>query len=466
MKHFPYWREFSVFLGLVLFTYLSIGRDLSNPIRDSEWARMATTFAVVEKGTLSIDNYVQHTADWSRFGGHYYSAKAPGPALLAVPFYFVQHKLQSFAGIDADDPASRNLAIYIARLATTTIPTLAALALLFLVLLERFRLPPFAALMVCGAWAFGSLGFLYSVLFFGHQTSAAFLAIGICLSILALQVSRPRFLLLLLGGVAMGIAVASDYMAAIAVALWTVWLLWKALPSPSRWKICAAWIGGGVVTAIGLGFYHHACFGSFLTTSVSAHVVNPRWIGLNTIGFPSIDRLLKITFLPWRGIFFATPVWALILAGIYQLVRTRRFREQSELVVAALAALVYFGLLSMLPSAYGGWCLGPRYVVCALPLMALLLVEPARSLRSWFAPLLLISALMMLAAALVEPLAPEDFSNPWTEFVFPRFLENAPSPQYNVFGHLFGVSIPGAFVIYVALWGAAWTWLWRRLKRA
>jgi hypothetical protein len=48
-------------------------------------SRLDLTRSIVEHGTLSIDAYHHNTGDKALFAGHYYSDKAPGQALLAVP---------------------------------------------------------------------------------------------------------------------------------------------------------------------------------------------------------------------------------------------------------------------------------------------------------------------------------------------------------------------------------------------
>src|SRR5260370_38996366 len=42
--------------------------------------------AIVERHTLQIDAYHENTQDKAHFQGHYYSDKAPGLVVLAVPF--------------------------------------------------------------------------------------------------------------------------------------------------------------------------------------------------------------------------------------------------------------------------------------------------------------------------------------------------------------------------------------------
>src|SRR5262245_857024 len=184
--------ELAVFLAAVAFTYASI----SGPLRLdwTHWARMGLVFSIVERGVLNIDTFAEdQTGDWALSRGHFYAGKAPGPSLLAVPFYFVQHRLQRALGVADDNGHARELALYIANLATSVVVTLGALALFWVVLERRFGAAVGFAL--AGTWAVSSLALPYSLLLYGHQTAAAFFTIGLCLSLLELDRAdgpRPR----------------------------------------------------------------------------------------------------------------------------------------------------------------------------------------------------------------------------------------------------------------------------------
>src|SRR5438552_18731229 len=56
--------------------------------------------AIVEQGTLRIDAYHENTQDKSFYQGHYYSDKAPGLVLLALPAAAIARPLLRATGID------------------------------------------------------------------------------------------------------------------------------------------------------------------------------------------------------------------------------------------------------------------------------------------------------------------------------------------------------------------------------
>ena len=51
-------------------------------------SRAAMVAALVEHGTLCIDPYEALTEDKALVAGHYYSEKAPLPALIVAPFWY------------------------------------------------------------------------------------------------------------------------------------------------------------------------------------------------------------------------------------------------------------------------------------------------------------------------------------------------------------------------------------------
>lgn len=448
----------ALFLATVALIYLTIHREQSDPNNGNVWSRAALMFAIVEHHQLSIEPYLTRTDDWSRAAGRYYSNKAPGPPLLAVPVYFVQHLVQRAFGVADDDGRARNIAVYLANAVTGVAPTLLALGLLWLVLVRRFALPPLAAYGLCTAWATGSLALVYGPIFFGHQSAAAFFAIGMSLSLLELEAAvdgrAPR---LFWAGLAMGAAVACDYLAAIGVAVWTVWL--AARVRFDR-RLLGAWILGGLPAALVLAAYHHACFGSPLRTAYSAAVSHPQWAALNTLGAPSLDRLADVMVRPWRGLLYCTPVWALAALGLDQL--RRRAREWPELWAAAVAALVYLLVLAALPSSYGGFCIGPRYIVSALPLLLLLLIPAVELVPRLFAALTALSTVLMLIAALTDPLPNEGYRDPYRERLLPLLAADQTAGQLSVPHDLLHLSVGASLGFYLVLLAATWAWLWHR----
>lgn len=97
-------------------------------VSPNELSRILLTKSIVDEGTFVIDSGIRRTGefgDLARFRGHYYSDKAPGLSLIAVPVYFVG---RTFAGHQLNEID----AILLCKIVTVTIP--AILFALFLVM--------------------------------------------------------------------------------------------------------------------------------------------------------------------------------------------------------------------------------------------------------------------------------------------------------------------------------------------
>lgn len=453
-------RALAVLLALVAFTYLSIHRPLSD---GNTAARMALAVAIVERGSFEIfpsgPDRLLATEDWAKRDGHYYSNKAPGPSLIYVPVYVVQRWIQHAAGIPDSDLMARQVGCWIANLVASVVPSLVAVALLFAFLRRRMKLQPGLALALCATWALGSLALPYSVVFFGHQTSGAFFTAGFCLSALELDRSGgPSPRRMALAGVLQGMAVLSDYLSALLVAVWSIYLLWRAR---SNLRVLVPWVLGGLPFLVFIGWYNSVCFGSPLTSAYDLSLVNPKFASINAWEAPQLERLLDITVRPWRGIFYCTPVFLIMFIGLERL--RALARETPELAVAAAGVVGYFVALAAFPSAFGGWCIGPRYYTPALSFSILLVAAGATLVPHVFYVLASLSAFLMLATSLTEVILRQDALDPLRQLVFPILAGKRPATSVNLFTWL-GLDVRSALHAYLVVWATAAALIWWLLR--
>src|SRR5271170_1396457 len=88
--------------------------------------------AVMEQGTLRIDAYHENTDDKAFANGHYYSDKAPGLALLAVPIAGATRPLLRAAGVDPQSARGLVAMSYFVTVFGAALPMAMACAVLFL----------------------------------------------------------------------------------------------------------------------------------------------------------------------------------------------------------------------------------------------------------------------------------------------------------------------------------------------
>jgi hypothetical protein len=377
--------------------------------------------AIVEQGTVRIDGYETNTGDLAYRDGHYYCDKAPGLSFAAVPVYAAAYPLRGEGRLRGRFVSA---AAWLSAIVTLALPSAAAVVMLFL-LGDALGLAPAWRAALALAYAFGTLAFPYSTLFYGHQLAAALLFLGFGL----LLRSRARGIppgpgRLVAVGALLGAAVMVEYPAVLAAAVIAIYAATFVRP----WSRLG-WLAAGAAPLLAaLGAYHAVAFGSPLTLPYTFSTDSPRhqgaWFGFAR---PSGRVIGALLFSSYRGLFYSAPWLLLALPGALRLWRGRRFR--AEVAVAGAVSVLYLLLNAGLNDWHGGWGTGPRHLVPVLPFLALLAGGlaagriPARIESVTYAALATVSAALMLVATAVQPEVPRWYGRPFQEFLFPAFAE-------------------------------------------
>jgi hypothetical protein len=313
--------------------------------------------AVVEKHTLSIDAYLGNTGDRARFGGHFYSDKAPGLALAAVPVVAAARFVA---------PRSPGFWTYAATVGVVGLPlALAAVALFFAA--RRLGSGIGGAAFGALVWGVGTPALSYGTLFWGHALAAACLVFAYLAALKLADSTTKRDWLLAAGvGVSAGWAVVTEFPAAPAAVLLAAFALWQR----RTWRVGAGVTAGAIAAASVLLLYQKVAFGSATHVGYSSvEGFSGMKEGFLGITYPKGHVLVAILFGTFRGLLPLAPACALGPAGLWLL-----GREQSKRAAALTAGGValYYVLFN---SAYhywnGGWSYGPRHLSPALPFLCL-----------------------------------------------------------------------------------------------
>lgn len=341
--------------------------------------------AIVERRTLAIDAYAGNTADLSESGGRLYPNKAPGTSFLAAIPYAVLYPIERAAGADVNALPVVTLNLYLVTVAVCG--GLGAL-MAFLVFGEaRARGASMRrAIAIALITALGTPLFAYSTMLFLHVPSAAFL-------LLAFLARRP-----LAAGLAAGAAGLTNYLCIPAVLIIGI----------ARSKNRLLYVAGGVPAALLLGWYHWAAFGNPFQLPIETE--NPAFLDqkafLGIMNLPQLDALWGVTFSPYRGLFFLSPV--LLLA----------FKRMEKTTIAIAAFFLLFN--ASFNGWHGGYAIGPRYITPVIPLLALGLVH-IRS-NAILGVLASISLTMNFAATAVDPQPPDSVMNPIRDYALPSLV--------------------------------------------
>ena len=361
-------------------------------------AQFDLTRALVERRTLHVDGYAVNTEDVS-IGrhGHTYINKPPGVSMLAaIPYaaIFVAEKLMR---LPIDDLTRANA--WIVTAATCGICGALIGATLFLYG-RKAGISPTAALIVAISILFGTIVFEYSTMLFAHVPSALFLL----LAVIWLR-DRP-----LLAGFAVCAATACFYVCAVAAVVLMIIARRRALH----------FVAGGLPFAILLAIYHTVCFGSPWVTSVEvSQRFTQKGLLLGVLHAPTLEALWGLTFSPFRGLFYTSPVLLFAFVGMIVMIRQRKMI--AELIGIVAIAIVFIVVISGFNFWNGGWAFGPRYLLPIIPLLGVPMLFAAGMARPLWILLAAISVSINFIATAVGPMPPDTLKDPMRQWYLPIF---------------------------------------------
>jgi hypothetical protein len=353
------------------------------------------TRSLVERQRLDIDPYASNTADVSFHDGHVYANKAPGLAFAAAVPYAVFHAIHGAPR----NALELNLALYLCTLAVCGVSGALVGVLLYRAARHRGASPALAHSIALVA-GFGTPLFAYSTMLFAHVPSAL-LVLAAFLMLDGTLTRRP-----LAAGAALGAATCINYLCAPLALL--LFVLARGKRDVLRLVL------GGLPFAAALGAYQLAAFGSPFRTSLAT--MNPAFVEqgamLGVFHAPRLDALWGITLSPFRGLFFLSPV---LLFALYGLIADRR-RVQAAAFVMLLVLNASFN------GWHGGYTVGPRYLLPAVPLLAIALVPAAKRWRELFSAAAALSILFNVAVTAVDPQPPDRLRAPVGHYALPALL--------------------------------------------
>lgn len=379
-------------------------------------------------GTAHIDRYAVDTGDSGRYRGHSYSNKAPGLAMFSTPFYSATREL----GIrSANEPHE----IHLLALFGCLLP-FAALLLLVDGFVERIM--PGAGTPTAMLLGLGTLLLPFSTLFFSHVLAAC-LGFGAYYLLWLHRHTGRHLLLVVAAGLLSGFAITCEY----PQGLLAVILAAYALGKPASIRRAVLFGAGVVVGAIPLLAYNWWAFGSPLR---DAYVAKPA----SSVGYVkflpfSLHGALDLLF-AGRGLLTVTPVLAAAIAGIVLLYR-RGWRGEAAMAGTVAVCYLIFNASYYMP--FGGWSPGPRYLIDALPFLALPLAAALRRAPVVTLALGAVSVANMFVATVTIPELPDSWSTTtwWNHLAHGAFAPSDGLGQVVWFGSFAVLAIVVTFAL-------------------
>jgi len=352
---------------LALAAILLVGLSYATVIQSYSW-NQASHYDLIrslDKDITTIDANHANTGDKVLYKGHWYSARAPGLALFALPFYDTLNLVDAEAWTQAHKtPPQRNgdEMIYLIGLWANVLPGLLLLLLVWR-MAERFE--PGYGVAAAATLGLGTMVLPLSTLLFSHVFTA-FLGFAAFALMLHERDGPASPILLALAGLAMGYAVTSEYPLFFVALVLGLYLLSRrdALTPLGVVRRAGAYIGGGLVGILPLLLYNHYAFRSW--THLAYSDVPRQHKGCFGIGGPS-RKVLASLLLDSRGLLTISPVLAMGAIGIVLLYR--RGRRAEALTIGGIC-LCYLGYNSGYYLPFGGGFMGPRFLTTMLPFLA------------------------------------------------------------------------------------------------
>jgi hypothetical protein len=432
------------------------------------WAQMAHYDQVqaFSKGQAQIDQWHWDTNDKAWVDGHFYSVKSPGMAALTTPLYAAiegagGEKLARAAVNNAQHTAHpkwipdsviplENYGYDVERgqrvqaIVQQSTPIVWALTLLaavipaiLLLLAVRWAADRFvpgygtAAAITLGL---GTVVMTFAAEFFSHVISAGFAFAAFCL--LMKEREKPPSLGLVAGaGLLAGLAVTFEFQTGLV----GVVLLGYALARRTDWiRRTLAYGAGTVAGALPMLAFNYWAFGNPLKLAYGYAVAFPGvsghdLLGLNSHGFfgitaPRFDSAVSL-MLAGRGLLVLTPIIVMAVVGVFMM-RGRGHRAEANTILAIAAVYFIYNSGYWLP--FGGGTPGPRFLIPALPFLALGLPYAYKRLPAVTLGLAIPSALMMLVGSLTYPLIGKQGTGTWADWLVQGRLEHTVLTAFGV----------------------------------
>ncbi|MGD1055312.1 MAG: glycosyltransferase family 39 protein [Nitrososphaerales archaeon] len=310
-----------------------------------------------------VGEFTPNSIDLFQYKGAYYSASAPGTAILAYPFVALGFYLEG--GFTLFGKVLLLSEVFVALVNALAVYVLYRIA-------KNFFCSERAAIFVAFAYAFSTISWPFATFLFQSDVSALFVLLALYFALNAVRKAegrnQPLIRNFLLCGLAIGAALTVDYVDGILVPVFLGYLIVASSGSISnRIKGAVSFLLTSLIGVLLLALYNYSSFGTFYTSSEQLYQHSPGLFSSFSFFLPR--GLFLNLFTPLRGLFFYSPIMAAGLFGIYKQFKSSSFNRNSLFILLVFLAIVI--PYSMFYGPAAGNSFGPRYLIPAMPLLLL-----------------------------------------------------------------------------------------------
>jgi hypothetical protein len=441
------------------------------------WAQLAhySQVRAFGDGKAEIDATHWETNDKAWIDGHFYSVKSPGVAELSLPFYEALtaaggDKLADQAAANAHDtthpkwyhPSSlvplENYGFNVQRglkveteveratpivwFLTLIVAVIPAMLLLLGVRWAADRIEPGFGTVAAITLGMATIVMTFAAEYFSHVISAA-LAFAAFLVLWRERDGSASWKPVALAGLLAGLAVTFEFQTGL---VGVVLFFYALARSSDRLRRGAAYAAGSVAGAVPMLAFNLWAFGDPLKLAYSNAVASPGVtghdaLGLNSDGFfgitaPRFDSAVDL-LLAGRGLLVLTPIVVMCVVG---LVLMRRRGHRAEVNVIAAIAVVYFLYNAGYWLPFGGGTPGPRFLIPALPFLAIGLASAYRRFPALTLGLAIPSAVFMVVGTLTYPLLGMQGTGTWADWLVAGNIEHTLLTAFGVTNAWFAIA--------------------------
>jgi hypothetical protein len=447
------------------------------------WAQLAHFDQVqaFSKGRAEIDQWHWDTNDKAWVDGHFYSVKSPGTAALTTLPYMAIKALGgdklARAAVDNEMRTAHHQwysdnviplenygydverGVRVQAIVQHDTPIVWALTLIAAVI-------PAVLMLLCVRWAadrfvpgygtaaaitlgIATIVMTFAAEFFSHVISAGLAFAAFCV-LMKERDGPPRWKPVALAGLLAGLAVTFEFQTGLAGIVLFFYALSRRLDFPRR---AAAYAAGAVAGALPMLAFNLWAFGNPLKLAYGDAVAFPGVtghdvLGLNSHGFfgitaPRIDSAIDL-LIAGRGLLVLTPIVVMAVVGVV-LMRRDGHRAEANTILAVAAVYFLYNAGYWLP--FGGGTPGPRFLIPALPFVAIGLAYAYKRLPALTLGLAIPSGLMMVIGTVTYALIGRQGIGTWADWLMEGKLEHTVLTAFGVTNAWLAIAPFGAAVL-------------------